>query len=228
MTHSYFISHKAISNCMLYVCVMKSSANCYYKISAENWRGRKTTVRNWVITHKGEGQNHVSFPLSSTGHFSRQSQAFPSHSHSNLQAVRQSPSFTLRWAESTLAAKYTRDVVWLCLSSYLCSISLMSKPTLPCVTAVSYQTGRSCPLPGVPVVMALSGKFYASLKGNMVRENTFCLGKTQLMHCPGNFSHFCVGLCQKHMDFQFCSASSSICLRDLLQSTAIAKRFRQS
>lgn len=139
-----------------------------------------------------------------------------------------SPSFTLRWTESTLAAKSTRDIVWLCLSSYLHSISLMSKPTQPCVIAVSYQTGRSCPLPGVPVVTALSGKFYGSLKGYAVRENTFCLKKTQLMHCPGNFSHFWVGPSQKHVDFQFCSAPSSICLRDLFQSTATAKRFRQS
>lgn len=138
------------------------------------------------------------------------------------------PSFTLRWAESTLADKYNRDMVWLCLSSYLCSTSCTSKPTQPCVTAVSYQRARSCPLPGVPAVMALSGKYYASLKGHAIRENTFWLEKIQLMHSPGNFSHFWVGPSQKHMDFQFCSAPSSICLRDLLQSTATEKHFRQS
>lgn len=188
MTHSYFISHKAISNCMLYVCVMKSSANCYYKISAENWWGRKTTVRNQVTAYRGAGQNHVSFPLSSTGHFLRQSQEFPSHSYSNLQAVIQlGPSFILRWAESTLAAKYNRDMVWLCLSSYVCSIILTSKPTQPCVTAVSYQTGRSCPLPGVPVAIALSGKFYASLKGQ--REHILA-GKNTVDAQPWQFFTF--------------------------------------
>lgn len=112
------------------------------------------------------------------------------HTVTYRQWDKRGPSFTLRWAESSLAAKYTRDMVWLCLSSCLCSISLMSKPTQPCVTAVSYQTGKSCPLLGVPVVTALSGKFCASLNGHAVRENIFWLEKTQLMHSPGNFSTF--------------------------------------
>lgn len=138
------------------------------------------------------------------------------------------PSFTLRWAESTLAAKYNRDMVWLCLSSYLCSISLTATPTQPCVTAMSYQAGRSCPLPGVPVVVTLSGKFYASLKGHAVRENTFWLEKKHSWRTAlAFFLHFWVGPSQKHTDFQFFSAPRSICLRDLLQSTAIAKHFRQ-
>lgn len=61
------------------------------------------------------------------------------------------PSFTLRWTESILAAKCNRDTR-LCLSLYLCSISLTATPTRPCMTAVRYQRGRSCPLPGVPAV----------------------------------------------------------------------------
>lgn len=217
MTHSYFISHKAISNCMLYVCVMKSSANCHYKISAKNWRGRKTTERNHVITHKGADQNYVRFLCSlAQDIFSDRAKHFPVLS-SNLQAVRQLGfCFYPRIAECTLAAKYNRDRVWLCLYSHLCSVSLMPKPRQPCVTAVSCQTGRPCPLHGVPVVTALSGKFHAFLKGHTVRENTFWLEKTQLMHSPGNFSHFWVGQSQKHMDFQFYSAPSTICLRDLL------------
>lgn len=113
------------------------------------------------------------------------------------------PSFTLRWTESILAAKCNRDTR-LCLSLYLCSISLTATPTRPRMTAVRYQRGRSCPLPGVPVVMALSGKFYASLKGHAVRQNTLWLEKTQLMYSPGNFSHFWVGPSQEHVDFQFC------------------------
>lgn len=139
-------------------------------------------MRNQVTTYKGANQNHVNFPLSSTGHFLRQSQEFPSHSHSNLQAVRQLGSFFYpQWAESILADKYNRDMVWLRLSSYLCSTSCTSKPTQPCVTAVSYQRGRSCPFPGVPAVMALSGKYYASLKGHAIRENTFWLEKAQIL-----------------------------------------------
>lgn len=130
MTHSYFISHKAISNCMLYVCVMKPSTNCYYKISAENSRGRKTTVRNQVTTHSRAGQNCVRFPISSTGSFSTQSQAFPSHTVIQRQRENWGPSsFVFRWVERILAREYNGHLAWICLSLYLCSTVFMAMPT---------------------------------------------------------------------------------------------------
>ena len=49
------------------------------------------------------------------------------------------------------------------------------------VAAVSYQGGRSCPLPGVPVLIAFSQEFYVPPKGQAVNQNVSWLEKTELM-----------------------------------------------
>lgn len=95
MTHSYFISHKAISNCMLYASVMKPSTNYYYKIRAENSWGKKTTARSQEEAHKESCQNHAGFSTSSIGCFSTQSQALLGHLCSNSEAMRQLAHFSL-------------------------------------------------------------------------------------------------------------------------------------
>lgn len=183
MTHSYFISHKAISNCMLHVCVMKPSTNCYYKISAGNSRGRKTTVRNQVTTHKGAGQNCVRFPISSTGSFSTQRQAFPSRSHSNLEAVTQLGSFFLY---PQMGWKYFGSrIQWGFGLALLVLVFVLSKlysntDAESHMAAVSYQGGRCCALPDVPLLMALSQEFYVPLKGQTVNPNVSWLEKTEL------------------------------------------------
>lgn len=48
------------------------------------------------------------------------------------------------------------------------------------VAAVSYQGGGCCPLPGVPLLMALSQEFYVPLKGQAVNQSISWLEKTGL------------------------------------------------
>lgn len=182
MTHSYFISHKAISNCMLYVCVMKPSTNCYYKISAENSRGRKTTVRNQVITHSRAGQNCVRFPISSTGSFSIQSQAFPSHSHSNSEAARKLESFFL--CPQMGWTYFGKRIQWAFGLDLLVLVFVLNKfygnaSAESHVASMSYQGGKCCPLSGVPLFMALSQKLDVLPKGQSVNQECIRAGENR-------------------------------------------------
>ena len=133
MTHSYFISHKAISNCTLYASVMKPSTNYYYKIRAENSWGMKTTVRSQGEAHKEACQNHARFLTSSTGCFSTQSQALLGHLHSNSEAMRQPAPFFLcpRMGWNNFGNRKQRGVILSLLVLVFVFITLYSNTSTP-------------------------------------------------------------------------------------------------